>query len=83
MVRSLVTKDMQICPQERTMSTMKTKTSSFDNKSVLNFKQKHRKAEKSITSEQEPITRLIYGPGDLVTHTGELAGDQFLFRETP
>ena len=58
MVRSLVTKDMQICPQERTMSTMKTKTSSFDNKSVLNFKQKHRKAEKSITSEQEPITRL-------------------------
>ena len=59
MVRSLVTKDMQICPQERTMSTMKTKTSSLDNKNVLNFKQKHRKAEKSITSEQEPITRLL------------------------
>ena len=38
---------------------MKIKTSSFDNKNVLNFKQKHRKAEKSILSEREPITMLL------------------------
>ena len=37
------------------MSTMKIKTSSFDNK-MLNFKQKHKKTEKSILSQQEPIT---------------------------
>ena len=73
-------KDMQICPQERTMSTMKIKTSSFDNKNVLNFKQKHRKAEKSIISEQEPITRLLVRE---IWRPVELAGDQFLFRETP
>ena len=55
-----MTKDnMERCPQERTMSTMKIKTSSFDNKNVLNFKLKHRKAEKSILSQREPITRLL------------------------
>ena len=41
-------------PKNRSMSTM-----SFDTKNVLNFKQKHRKAEKSILSKQEPITRLM------------------------
>ena len=54
-----MTKDMQICPQDRTMSNVKIKTSSLDNKNVVNFKQKHRKAEKSIISEEEPITRLL------------------------
>ena len=51
-------KDVQRCCQDRTMSTMKITTSSFDNRNVLNFKQKHRKTGKSILSEQEPITRL-------------------------
>ena len=41
------------------MSTMKITTSSIDNRNVLNFKQKQRKTEKSILSEQEPITRLL------------------------
>ena len=54
-----MTKDVQRSCQDRTMSTMKITTSNIDNRNVLNFKQKHRKTEKSILSEQEPATRLL------------------------
>ena len=54
-----MTKDVQRSCQDRTMSTMKITTSSIDNRNVLNFKQKHRKTEKSILFEQEPATRLL------------------------
>ena len=58
-LRSLVTKDVQRSCQYRSISTMKITTSSFDNRNMLNFKQKHRKTGESILSEQEPITRLL------------------------
>ena len=61
------------------MSTMKIKTSSFDNKNVLNLKQKHGKTEKSILSEQGPITK-GRSAGRSVPYPGTFSFEQITLR---